>query len=394
MKSGTVAFVMIFCVAILIVSSVNAEKPPKPECIIFEDNVEDVDVHVYLESTGTTIIDGCCPNAGPAPEYTMTLHNICYTSVFGPTCIPEVSLDGYVFMNVLGTPGPDQRYMVKFWTWDYAAGDPIFGDYFFEIRGGDLRDKKTEGPNVTYMDGTATLWVYYDRDYNCSFSDYFSEPPRCNNPCVGVEPGCDPTSDDPNCYDPCNEEFTIENVSFVLFRDSDLSYCLGSGNIPPTASFTSTCTDLDCDFTDASTDSDGSVVSWSWGFGDGGTTLAEQHPSYSYAAAGTYTVTLTATDDGGATDDTSQPVTVTEPGGGITLTATGYKVRGRQKADLWWSNATGADVDVYRDGALIAPTDNDGFYTDNIDQVGGGSYTYHVCEVGSGTCSNVVTVNF
>ena len=73
---------------------------------------------------------------------------------------------------------------------------------------------------------------------------------------------------------------------------------------------------------------------------------------------------------------------VADDSSGFTLAATGYKVRGLQKADLEWSGATSANVDVYRDGALIATTANDGFYTDNIDQRGG-SYTYQVCEAGT-----------
>jgi PKD repeat protein len=384
MKRGTVAFVGVFCIAILVVSAANAGKPPRYECILFTGD---------LESAGNTLIDGCCPNAGPAPEYDMILHNISYFSeVTGETHLPEIPLEGYVFMNVLGTPGPDQRYMVKFWTWDYPAGDPAFGDYFIEIRGGVLGGKKDVPNTVTFTNQTATLWVYYDRNYSCDFSDYFSDDPTCN-PCFDVEPGCNPLSDDPNCYDPCNEEFSIDNVSFVLIRDSDLSYCSDSGNIPPIASFTSNCSDLTCNFTDTSTDSDGSVVDWIWDFGDGGTST-EQNPIHSYAGAGTNTVTLTVTDDGDATDDTDQPVTVTEPNTGITLTATGYRVRSLQKADLEWSGATGADVDVYRDGMVITTTANDGAYTDDIDRRGGGSYAYQVCEAGAGTCSNVVTVDF
>jgi PKD repeat protein len=92
-------------------------------------------------------------------------------------------------------------------------------------------------------------------------------------------------------------------------------------NQPPAAAFTDTCTDLDCVFTDQSTDADGSVVAWSWAFGDGGTSTA-QNPTHAYAAAGTYTVTLTVTDDDGDTDDTSSSVTVSEgvePGGPGTI---------------------------------------------------------------------------
>jgi serine protease AprX len=164
-------------------------------------------------------------------------------------------------------------------------------------------------------------------------------------------------------------------------------------NAPPTASFTSVCTDLTCDFTDTSKDDDGSITGWSWDFGDEATSTA-QNPSRTYAAAGTYTVTLTVTDDDGATDSEPQSVTVTEPVTDFTLVATGYKFRGLQKADLTWSGATSTNVDVYRNGGMVRTTPNDGEYTDNIDQRGGGSYIYQVCEAGTDTCSNESIVTF
>ncbi|MBN2325959.1 MAG: S8 family serine peptidase [Candidatus Omnitrophica bacterium] len=83
-------------------------------------------------------------------------------------------------------------------------------------------------------------------------------------------------------------------------------------NNPPTADFTYTTTDLIANFTDKSTDNDGSVVGWSWDFGDESGTSEEQNPIYTYAAAGTYTVTLTVTDDDGATGETSQNVIVSD----------------------------------------------------------------------------------
>ena len=89
----------------------------------------------------------------------------------------------------------------------------------------------------------------------------------------------------------------------------------GSGNSPPTADFTYTTTDLTVDFIDQSSDSDGTISSWSWGFGDGGTSTV-QNPSHTYSSDGTYTVTLTVTDDDGATDTTTQDVTVSS---GITI---------------------------------------------------------------------------
>jgi hypothetical protein len=94
---------------------------------------------------------------------------------------------------------------------------------------------------------------------------------------------------------------------------------------------------------------------------------------------------------------TSAPVTVTvnNVSSGITLAATGYKVKGLQKADLTWSGAAGTTVDVYRNNVLIVNTQNDGAYTDPINNKGSGTYAYKVCQAASTTtCSNQVTVTF
>jgi PKD repeat protein len=82
-------------------------------------------------------------------------------------------------------------------------------------------------------------------------------------------------------------------------------------NQPPTANFSFSCTDLDCDFSDTSTDGDGTIASRSWDFDDSGVSSA-QNPSHSFAAAGTYSVSLTATDDDGAQDSIIRSVTVSE----------------------------------------------------------------------------------
>ncbi|MDZ7729541.1 MAG: chitinase N-terminal domain-containing protein [Dehalococcoidia bacterium] len=84
---------------------------------------------------------------------------------------------------------------------------------------------------------------------------------------------------------------------------------------------------------------------------------------------------------------------------GITLEVTAYKVRGLQKADLVWSGATTDQVAIHRDGEVIATVDNTGEYTDDIDQRGGGTYVYQVCEVDSNgnptsVCSPEVTAEF
>lgn len=169
----------------------------------------------------------------------------------------------------------------------------------------------------------------------------------------------------------------------------------GGTNNPPTASFTHACTNLSCSFdASSSSDSDGSIVTYAWTFGDG-STGSGQTTSHAYAAGGTYTVSLTVTDNGAATGSTSSAVTVSSGGGsGITLNAVGYKVKGRQKADLSWNGATGS-LDIYRnDVPIVTGTANDGLYTDNINARGAGSYTYRVCLTGTQTCSNNATVTF
>lgn len=113
-------------------------------------------------------------------------------------------------------------------------------------------------------------------------------------------------------------------------------------------------------------------------------------------STGSHTVTATVSDSGGANGSDSIAISVQAVGGGgnISLSASGFKVKGVQNADLAWSGAASTNVDVRRNGALIVTTANDGAHTDNIGLKGGGTYDYQVCEAGTATCSNVVRVTF
>lgn len=170
-----------------------------------------------------------------------------------------------------------------------------------------------------------------------------------------------------------------------------------SVNSSPTADFTYTEEQLNVQFTDISTDSDGSITGWNWDFGDGKTS-AEQSPYYSYSDAGSYTVSLNVTDDGGATGSASKNISVSaeEPlPGEITLSGKGYKVKGLWHTDLTWTpSGTSEMVDLYQNGYLVATVANSGSYTDATSFKGGGSLIYMVCEAGTNTCSNKVTVQF
>ena len=166
------------------------------------------------------------------------------------------------------------------------------------------------------------------------------------------------------------------------------------GNVAPVADFGSTCSGLTCNFTDLSSDSDGTIASRSWSFGDGSTSSAT-NPSRTYAASGTYTVTLTVTDDDGATHSRSQSVTVSSGStASISLSVSGSKVKGVASANLSWSGATTSTVDIYRNGARLTTTSNDGSHTDSIGRGASGTFTYRVCNAGSTTCSSDASVSF
>lgn len=83
-------------------------------------------------------------------------------------------------------------------------------------------------------------------------------------------------------------------------------------NTPPVAVFSESCNNLDCNFSDGSSDVDGTVVSWLWDFGDGNTS-GSSNPAHTYASAGSYTVQLTVTDDDSDTGFTSHSVITTVP---------------------------------------------------------------------------------
>ncbi len=124
----------------------------------------------------------------------------------------------------------------------------------------------------------------------------------------------------PNNIDFCVSSVSHASLTYDANDNSDAGYACegGGGNINPVAAFTVSTTLLMADFTDGSSDADGSIVSWAWDFGDGNSSTA-QNPSNTYAASGTYTVMLTVTDDMGATGSTSQSVTVNDGTGGGTM---------------------------------------------------------------------------
>jgi extracellular elastinolytic metalloproteinase len=149
-------------------------------------------------------------------------------------------------------------------------------------------------------------------------------------------------------------------------------------------------------FTGSASDEDGNLSSGlTWKIG---TTTIGTGASFSTSslAVGTHLVTASVTDSGSLTGSASVTVNVTSSGGGsgITLTASGRKVKGVNTVDLVWTGATGTNVDIYRNSTLIV-TGNDGSHTDSTGAKGGATYNYKVCLTGSTTsCSATQTIVF
>ncbi len=165
----------------------------------------------------------------------------------------------------------------------------------------------------------------------------------------------------------------------------------GSGPVAPVANFSYAATLLSVNFTDASSDSDGSVVSWAWDFGDGNGSSA-QSPSHSYAASGSYSVSLTVTDNDGMTDTITQTVTVSD--GSCTPTVdqfTGSVRKGQVMThtinvcdgvidvDLSWSGNKDLDVALVGPGGGTVASSATGSNPESISyDTGGVSGTYTI----------------
>jgi len=90
----------------------------------------------------------------------------------------------------------------------------------------------------------------------------------------------------------------------------------------------------------------------------------------------------------------SATTAVAPPPPALSLSASGYKVKGKHGVSLNWSGST--SVDIYRNGVLRNPPGvvSGSSYDDYIGTKGGATYTHQVCQAGTTTCSNVTTTVF
>lgn len=140
MKGRLAALVGVFCIAVLVVSAVNAGKPQNPgtptDLIVFRGDLE-----------GHAIVEECCPNAGPNPPYTITVkRDLGYDG--GPQ-VPAGTYDGFIFMNFFGTK-KNQQYYVKFWG---ASSSSPGLNVAFGIKGGIIYQEKKSDVLFVDFDG-------------------------------------------------------------------------------------------------------------------------------------------------------------------------------------------------------------------------------------------------
>ena len=123
--------------------------------------------------------------------------------------------------------------------------------------------------------------------------------------------------------------------------------------------------------------------------------------SGSGTTAGSYGVSVSASDGvlsssqsfTWAMSPSTSPPPPPPPPSSVTLSAQAIDRSTRDQVRLAWTTASWTQAWVYRNGARIAQTGNDGNFTDNIRRASG-VYTYKVCAPDAATCSNDVTVSF
>ena len=132
----------------------------------------------------------------------------------------------------------------------------------------------------------------------------------------------------------------------------------------------------------------------SWDSSINGSLGSGANISDSNLSVGTHTITASATDSATNSASDTISITITSLPNPITLQVAANKTKGKHTPVLSWGGATGANVDIYRDGSPspYVTTANDGSsYTDVTGNKGGRTYVYQVCEEGSNTCSAEVS---
>jgi PKD repeat protein len=211
-------------------------------------------------------------------------------------------------------------------------------------------------PEITAVDGVHTTFFFNDATGD-GFDDFFgtsaAAPHAAGIAALMLHADSNATPAQVNAalessaIDMNAQGFDFESGYGLIQADAAIA-ALGAppgGNNPPTAAFTYGMSALIVDFTDMSSDSDGSVMEWSWNFGDSNGSTA-QSPVHTYPAEGNYTVILTVTDNEDVSDSTSQLVSVSAGGSGNAAPVANFSYTCNGKLCTFNSASTDSDGTV------------------------------------------------
>ena len=116
-NSFLIVSITMILISLILISSGLSKPKLKGDFITFIGDLE-----------GSQEVFGCCPNAGPYPDYSMKL------STMFPDPMPEEH-DGKIFINYFGA-GKERSYIVQFW---WTEGGIM---YFIEIIGGIIENNR------------------------------------------------------------------------------------------------------------------------------------------------------------------------------------------------------------------------------------------------------------
>ena len=274
----------------------------------------------YNESTKGFEVSATTNVGAPAPEVSAWINEIHYDND-GTDSQEDVEIAGNAGANLSGwslvgyNGNGGSSYSTVNLSGTFADQQGGKGTLFFSFTG--LQNGAPDG--IALVDSTGAV---------VQFLSYEGSLTATNGPASGMtstDIGVSETSSTPVGYSlqlagagSNYGDFSWQSAAASTYGSFNNNQTIGGGpvNQGPTASFTSSCNSLGCTFdASASTDSDGTIVSYDWDFGDGQIGIGV-NSSNAYTLAGDYNVVLTVTDDQGATDSTTAMVSV------VAITAT------------------------------------------------------------------------
>ncbi|MEA2053765.1 MAG: PKD domain-containing protein, partial [Candidatus Thermoplasmatota archaeon] len=231
---------------------------------------------------------------------------------------------------------------IDMWSWDFGDGNnstqqnpthqyPVKGTYNVKLTV--TYDGTVLGPNVNITNDSITkqVTVYQPPTANFTWNplvpqidenvtfDASSSSDDGNITLYEWDWNADGIYDDNSASPTTTHSWSSAGTYNVLLRVTDNDGFSGTitknvrVNAPPIADFTfspiqPTLEDT-VQFSDTSTDADGTIVNWTWNFGDGNISY-ERNATHLFANEGSYTVTLTVKDNDNAVNSTSKSVVV------------------------------------------------------------------------------------